>query len=94
MKDGGGRRRSIAFDSGSGEELWSFQTGSGIRAAPVTFELDGIQYIKIASGMGGAVGGYTGLGPRGWRAIGRGAHSSSFDCLSPALPARSTAAPG
>ena len=59
---GDGEGNLLAFDSGSGDELWSFQTGSGIRAAPVTFELDGIQYIAIASGMGGAVGGYTGPG--------------------------------
>ena len=59
---GDGEGNLLAFDSDSGEELWSFQTGSGIRAAPVTFELDGAQYVAIASGMGGAVGGYTGPG--------------------------------
>ncbi len=52
----------LAFDSETGEELWSFQTGSGIRAAPVAYQLDGVQYIAIASGMGGAVRGYTGPG--------------------------------
>jgi alcohol dehydrogenase (cytochrome c) len=52
----------LAYDAATGEELWSFQTGSGIRAAPVAFRLDGVDYIAIASGMGGAVGGYTGPG--------------------------------
>jgi len=52
----------LAYDSDNGEELWSFQTGSGIRAAPVTYRLDGVQYVAIAAGMGGAVRGYTGPG--------------------------------
>ena len=59
---GDGEGNLVAYESDSGEELWSFQTGSGIRAAPVTYQLDGVQYIAIASGMGGAVGGYTGPG--------------------------------
>jgi alcohol dehydrogenase (cytochrome c) len=59
---GDGEGNLLAYDAESGDELWAYQTGSGIRAAPVTFRLDGVQYIAIASGMGGAVGGYTGPG--------------------------------
>lgn len=44
-----------AFDKKTGKELWKFQTGSGIVSIPVTFELDGKQYIGIGSGYGGAV---------------------------------------
>lgn len=44
-----------ALDSETGEELWQFQTGSGIVSQPVTWELDGRQYIGVASGFGGAV---------------------------------------
>ncbi|MBK9166553.1 MAG: PQQ-dependent dehydrogenase, methanol/ethanol family [Bryobacterales bacterium] len=51
-----------AFDDRNGKLLWSYQTGSGIRAAPITFELDGRQYVAIASGMAGAIRGYTGPG--------------------------------
>ncbi len=51
-----------AFDAEKGTLLWSYQTGSGMRAAPISFRLDGHQYIAIASGMGGAVGGFTGAG--------------------------------
>ncbi len=51
-----------AFDAEKGTLLWSYQTGSGIRAAPISYRLDGHQYIAIASGMGGAVGGFTGAG--------------------------------
>jgi alcohol dehydrogenase (cytochrome c) len=52
----------LAYDAKTGENLWAYQTGSGIRAAPITYRLDGIQYVAVASGMGGAVGGYTGPG--------------------------------
>jgi len=51
-----------AFDAEEGTLLWSYQTGSGIRAAPISYRLDGHQFIAIASGMGGAVGGFTGAG--------------------------------
>ncbi len=46
----------------TGAILWSYQTGSGIRSGPVAFTLDGVEYVAIASGMGGAVGGFTGAG--------------------------------
>lgn len=44
-----------AFDDETGEELWSFQTGSGIVGQPITWEMDGEQYIAVSSGWGGAV---------------------------------------
>jgi alcohol dehydrogenase (cytochrome c) len=44
-----------AFDAKNGKELWSFQTGSGIVSVPVTWEMDGKQYLGIGSGYGGAV---------------------------------------
>ena len=52
----------LAYDADRGELLWSYQTGSGIRSGPVAYRLDGVEYIAIASGMGGAVGGYLGPG--------------------------------
>jgi alcohol dehydrogenase (cytochrome c) len=52
----------MAYSDDEGQILWSYQTGSGMRAAPITYLLDGRQYIAIPSGMGGAVGGYTGAG--------------------------------
>ncbi len=42
-----------AFDSDTGDKLWQFQTGSGIVGQPVTWELDGKQYVTIANGSGG-----------------------------------------
>jgi len=44
-----------AFDDETGEELWRFQTGSGIVGQPVTWDMNGEQYVAIASGWGGAV---------------------------------------
>jgi len=47
------RGRFLALDKKSGKELWSFQTGSGINASPITYEIDGKQYVAILSGLGG-----------------------------------------
>ena len=42
-----------AFSAGEGNPLWAFDTGSAISAAPVSYELDGEQYVLIAIGGGG-----------------------------------------
>lgn len=39
-----------AFDARNGKILWDFNTGSGILAAPMTYTLDGKQYVAIVSG--------------------------------------------
>ena len=52
----------IAYDDRTGALVWSYQTGSGIRSGPIAFTLDGVEYVAVASGLGGAVGGYTGPG--------------------------------
>ena len=39
----------------TGQELWKFQTGSGVVGSPVTWEQDGEQYVAVMSGWGGAV---------------------------------------
>ena len=44
-----------AVDDKTGKELWSFNTGSGVVGQPVTWEMDGEQYVSIVSGWGGAV---------------------------------------
>jgi alcohol dehydrogenase (cytochrome c) len=44
-----------AFDADTGAELWQFQTGSGVVGQPVTWEMDGEQYVSVISGWGGAV---------------------------------------
>ena len=42
-----------AFDADSGKKLWHYQTGSGVEGQPVTWEQDGVQYVAVASGIGG-----------------------------------------
>ena len=44
-----------ALDAKTGKELWKFQAGTGIVAPPVTWEMDGEQYISVVTGWGGAV---------------------------------------
>ena len=44
-----------AFNAKTGEVVWSFMTGTGIVGSPITWEMDGEQYIGVAAGWGGAV---------------------------------------
>jgi len=46
-----------AFDARDGTRLWRFACGAGVNAPPVTFELDGEQYVVVAAG-GNALFGY------------------------------------
>lgn len=55
-----------AYDAKTGDQKWKYFTQTGIGAAPVTFELDGEQYVSVASGWGGAyVLGFGGVLPSG-----------------------------
>ncbi|AQZ96290.1 PQQ-dependent methanol/ethanol family dehydrogenase [Halopseudomonas phragmitis] len=45
----------MAFNAQNGEKLWEFNTGSGVIGSPVTWEMDGEQYVSVLSGWGGAV---------------------------------------
>jgi len=40
----------MAFDAASGKNLWHFQTGNTIYASPITYMLDGKQYVVLGSG--------------------------------------------
>jgi alcohol dehydrogenase (cytochrome c) len=44
----------VALDGKTLEELWRFETGAGINAPPITYEVDGKQYVAVAVGLGGA----------------------------------------
>jgi len=46
----------LALDARTGEELWRFQTGFGADAPPMTYEVDGEQYVAIATGGNQSVG--------------------------------------
>ena len=48
----------VSFDARSGELLWQFQTGSGIHSNPITYAVNGKQYVAVPTGWGGWVEGY------------------------------------
>ena len=39
-----------AVDGATGKPLWHFNTGQTIHASPMTYGVDGIQYVAIAAG--------------------------------------------
>lgn len=39
-----------AMDAQTGRVLWQFQTGAGVNAAPMTYQVEGRQYVAVASG--------------------------------------------
>jgi len=40
----------VAYDVTNGNVLWKFQVGWGISAPPMTYEVDGQQYVAVAAG--------------------------------------------
>jgi len=40
----------VALDAETGERLWRFQCGAGVNAPPVTYEVNGRQYVAVAAG--------------------------------------------
>jgi alcohol dehydrogenase (cytochrome c) len=56
--------RFLAFDAKTGEQLWSFNTGSGHRGSAITYSVNGRQYIAVPSGLGSIfVGGLPAMWP-------------------------------
>ncbi|MHA1559615.1 MAG: pyrroloquinoline quinone-dependent dehydrogenase [Alphaproteobacteria bacterium] len=55
---GGLDGRITAHDENTLEELWAFPTGITIKAAPMTYSVDGRQFIAVIAGSGGGGGGY------------------------------------
>jgi alcohol dehydrogenase (cytochrome c)/quinohemoprotein ethanol dehydrogenase len=43
-----------AYDASSGDKLWSFGAQTGVVAPPVTYTVDGEQYVAVLAGWGGA----------------------------------------
>jgi PQQ-dependent dehydrogenase (methanol/ethanol family) len=44
----------VAYTADNGVEQWSFPTQTGVVAAPISYEIDGEQYISVNVGWGGA----------------------------------------
>lgn len=47
---GEGTGKLKAFDSQTGELLWTYETDAGVNAPPIAYEVDGRQYIAVAAG--------------------------------------------
>jgi len=40
----------VAYDISCGRELWRFQTGAGVHTAPITYSVNGVQYVAVFAG--------------------------------------------
>jgi quinohemoprotein ethanol dehydrogenase len=47
-----------AYEAASGATLWESDTGTGVMAPPITYEVDGEQYVAVVAGLGGSQGGH------------------------------------
>jgi len=56
-----------AFNANNGTKLWSFDARHGIQGAPITYMLDGKQFVAILVGYGGSAGVGGKLFNYGWR---------------------------
>jgi len=50
----------VAYDATTGEALWTFDAGLGISAPPVTYSVNGKQYVALQIGWGGGAAGLGG----------------------------------
>ena len=48
----------VALNARTGVELWRHQTGSGIHSSPVTYSVNGRQYVAVPTGWGGWMKGF------------------------------------
>jgi quinohemoprotein ethanol dehydrogenase len=46
----------VAYRATDGKQLWEFDAGTGIMAPPVTYTVDGVQYVTVMAGWGGGPG--------------------------------------
>lgn len=42
-------KRFVALDSRTGRELWNFTADAGVNAPPISYEVDGVQYVAVAA---------------------------------------------
>ncbi len=54
---GEGNGNFDAFDAANGELLWQSRNDAGVNAPPISYEIDGVQYIAVAAG-GNSIFGY------------------------------------
>ncbi len=52
---GTGSGQLVVYRADTGEKLQEIEVGTGIVAAPISYEIDGVQYIAVMAGYGGAL---------------------------------------
>jgi quinohemoprotein ethanol dehydrogenase len=62
----------VILDAGSGKTLHVIDVGTGMMAAPMTYMVDGVQYVAIMAGTGGTLGGLHPSGSAAYRFGNRG----------------------
>jgi len=65
-----------ALDAKTGNTLWKFNTGSGVSAAPMTYELGGKQYVAVVSGRTFAIPAF--FGPIGEKMVAASAEGGTL----------------
>ena len=55
--------RFRAFDHETGEVLWEINLGSSVTGFPITYAVDGRQYVAVSTGSGGTASHFLGLTP-------------------------------
>jgi quinohemoprotein ethanol dehydrogenase len=46
--------RFVAYAADTGKKLWEAPADTGVMAGPMSYEIDGVQYVSVAAGWGGA----------------------------------------
>jgi glucose dehydrogenase len=54
---GEGNGNFNAFDTDNGTLLWQAKSDAGVNAPPISYEIDGVQYVAVAAG-GNSILGY------------------------------------
>ena len=85
--------RFVAYRATDGAKLWEAPAGSGVIAAPITYQVDGVQYVTVMAGWGGvfALAGGDAARAAGVRSVGR-MLTYSIGGTAPAAAARRPAA--
>jgi quinohemoprotein ethanol dehydrogenase len=64
---GGANGMFNAYDAASGKDLWKFDAGLGIIAAPMSFSAGGKQYVSVLVGWGGTSAAMSRVLNVGWK---------------------------
>jgi PQQ-dependent dehydrogenase (methanol/ethanol family) len=58
---GNADEQMVAYNAETGEQLWSSPTQTGVLAPPVTYSVDGEQYVAVVAGWGAVSANFTGV---------------------------------